>query len=382
MTRERKVILIPYNVSPKWLGGVLYISNIIKMLNWLEDKDKPHLKLVYRKDLKEVVDEIRYPYLEKIQVNFPDLTKGYLSSWTEGKNKFIDDFITDSSVDAVYPLQDHPVSYTKYPNIQLVAWYPDLQHMHHPEFFSKRKLLERYFKIKLLLANTNHLVVSSKSVLKDFHKFYNLKNISTYVFNFASVIDNQDFSSWDYLRETKALPREYFMVSNQFLQHKNHKIVLEALIVLKNRGLRPTIAFAGNIIGKLSSKCVKDLRSFINKHDLKDQVIFVNNLSRHEYLTLIKYCKAVIQPSIFEGWSTVIEDAISLQTPVIASDIAVNREQLQEWAPFFDPNDATQLANYIENLPERSNFNEIIYEPYDMRVLKAAKSFISIFNNK
>jgi hypothetical protein len=35
----------------------------------------------------------------------------------------------------------------------------------------------------------------------------------------------------------------------------------------------------------------------------------------------MKNATAIMQPSLFEGWSTVIEDAKSLQVPVIASDL-------------------------------------------------------------
>jgi glycosyltransferase involved in cell wall biosynthesis len=363
------------------MGGVLYISNIIKMLNWLEDNDKPLIKLIYKKELKKPVEEINYPYLEKIQVSFPNLKKGYISSWINRKNSFIHRFIEGQKIDAVFPLQDYPVSYLKYPGTQLVAWYPDLQHKHYPEFFSKTKLLERDLRLRLLLNNCNHLVLSSKSALRDIQRFYNPKNINLHVYNFTSVIDSFDFSNWDNLRKEKHLPREYFVVSNQFLEHKNHRVVLQALALLQKKGLKPVVAFAGNIIGSLSSKCVSELRLLIEEYKLEKQIVFLEHLSRQEYLTLIRYCKAIIQPSLFEGWSTVIEDAISLQTPVIASNIDVNKEQLGVWAPFFDPKDALSLSKLIEKQPSRSNFDEIIYEPYDQRVKKAAQAFMSVFDN-
>ena len=49
----------------------------------------------------------------------------------------------------------------------------------------------------------------------------------------------------------------------------------------------------------------------------------------------MKNAKAIIQPSLFEGWSTVIEDARSLQVPVIATDLTVNIEQLGDKGKYF-----------------------------------------------
>ena len=47
---------------------------------------------------------------------------------------------------------------------------------------------------------------------------------------------------------------------------------------------------------------------------------------------------ALIQPSRYEGWSTTIEEAISCGTPIIASDISSNSEQL------INCNDATLVG--------------------------------------
>jgi hypothetical protein len=52
----------------------------------------------------------------------------------------------------------------------------------------------------------------------------------------------------------------------------------------------------------------------------------------------------VIQPSLCEGWSTVIEDAKALGRHVLASDIAVHREQLDRNVDFFAAHDHAALA--------------------------------------
>jgi glycosyltransferase involved in cell wall biosynthesis len=37
----------------------------------------------------------------------------------------------------------------------------------------------------------------------------------------------------------------------------------------------------------------------------------------------------MFQPSLYEGWSTTIEEAIYLGTPIVASDLQVHKEQLE-----------------------------------------------------
>ncbi|MEO8352985.1 MAG: glycosyltransferase, partial [Chthoniobacteraceae bacterium] len=64
---------------------------------------------------------------------------------------------------------------------------------------------------------------------------------------------------------------------------------------------------------------------------------------------------AIIQPSLFEGWSTVVEDARALGRPCLLSDLGVHREQNPPGAHFFPPHSAEALADLMaeawENWP-------------------------------
>lgn len=376
--KNRKVIGIIYNINPKWMGGVIYILNAIKVLNWLEDNEKPLIVIFYRKELQRFVDELNYPYLEKIKYDFPSINTIFKMSFFVRKNLLLDELYKHRKVDAFFPVLDLPLKVMSGP--QIVSWYADLQHKHYPKFFSLKKRIGRNVRIKLMLRNTSNLVLSSNSVKNDFEQFFGLRRIKTHIFHFASVIDNFDFTGYQKILEHKSLPEQYFMVSNQFHRHKNHKLVLEALVLLKAKGIMPVVIFTGKLPENDQSSYFQQLRRLIEKNNLNNQVHFLGVMSRHEQLSLMRYAQAVIQPSLFEGWSTVIEDAISLQTPVLASDIEVNREQLGDWSTYFDPEDPNKLAELMQEYNLRTDFSKIIYQPYNDRMKEAAKSFISIFN--
>jgi hypothetical protein len=74
----------------------------------------------------------------------------------------------------------------------------------------------------------------------------------------------------------------------------------------------------------------------------------------------------------------VIEDAISLQVPVIASNIPVNQEQLGVDGVYFDPHNPEELAMILLKYPER-NLSDVFYEDYTHRIKNAARDFIQIF---
>ena len=362
------------------MGGIVYILNLIQTLDFLDDEDKPEIVLFYRPDLEKFVNEITYPYFKAVEWTFPSVYKGYLKSWLVRKNIFVHDILEQYDLDSLYPVPDFPVK-TK-SKTKLVSWYADLQHEYYPEFFTKRKIIERNARIKFMLMNCNTLIVSSQAVADDFAKFFTLpKSLKIKVFHFVSIVNVADGMDIPQLRVKYNLPIRYFMISNQFPKHKNHKILFKTLILLKKQGLSVHFVITGRMPSETTSNYGKELHDLINNNYLQDQISLVGVIPRNEQLALMKFSQAVIQPSLFEGWSTVIEDAKSLQVPVIASDIPANKEQLSHTGTYFNPQNENQLADILIDFPERS-ITEKFYADYNLRVKEAAQELVSIFSDK
>jgi glycosyltransferase involved in cell wall biosynthesis len=361
------------------MGGIIYILNLIKTIDFLDDYEKPEIILFYRPDLKKLADKIKYPYLDIVEWNFPGVYSGYIRSWVSCRNIFVKEIISKYTLDALFPLHDFPVKTSS--NTKLVCWYADLQHKYYPEFFTKRKILERTQRIKFILQNSDDLVVSSQAVANDFNKFFRIRDgLRIHIFHFVSVIDDIGDLNIDELLKKYSLPRKYFMISNQFHKHKNHVVLLKALVILREKGPDIHLAMTGRFPDASHSPYMQELHSLINEHNLQSQISLMGIIPRNEQLLLMKHSQAVLQPSLFEGWSTVIEDAISLQVPVIASSLPVNIEQLGPDGNYFEPHDDEKLADILYNFPDR-NLNDIMYPDYVGRVRGAAKVFINIFRD-
>ena len=48
--------------------------------------------------------------------------------------------------------------------------------------------------------------------------------------------------TFEEIRAKYDLPEQYYMISNQFHKHKNHKVVFEAVAALKKKGLHAILA--------------------------------------------------------------------------------------------------------------------------------------------
>jgi len=376
---NRKRIGIIFNFSPKWMGGVVYVLNIVKVLNFLGDGEKPRIFIFYNPNLQRFVDEIEYPYIEKIVRPYPSVYKYFWKSFVARKNMFIEDIVVDYKLDAVFPLHDFPIRSKL--DSKLISWYADLQHMHYPYFFSRLKRIERYLRVQFILKNTNHLVVSSEAVKEDFYRFFKIpKSMRIEVYHFVSIIDKFPAESKDEVLKQYHLPENYFIICNQFHKHKNHKVAFETVAALKKKDIRINLVLTGKLPDDNESEYVKELRNIISENQLEDQITFLGVLPRDKQLSIMKHATAVLQPSLFEGWSTVIEDAIALQKPVVCSNLQVNIEQLKDKGQYFAPHDSEELAAILSN----TNFTDIqlpIYEQYEVRVKRAAKRLIKILTD-
>jgi glycosyltransferase involved in cell wall biosynthesis len=379
MEERRFKLGVIFNFNPIWMGGIIYILNLIRTLGFLDEKEKPEIFLFYRPDLKPFADRISYPYLHLISWNFPPVTSGYIKSWLTRRNVFVSDILARYDLDGLYPLHDYPVRTRS--RTRLVSWYADLQHEYYPEFFSRRKVFERTQRIKLILRNTDDLVVSSKAVADDFHRFFRIReSMRMHIFHFVSVIDDLSGLNIDEVRAKYNLPADYYMISNQFHRHKNHRVLLRAMALLKEEGKDVHMAMTGRFPDATHSPYMRELHSLIDENGLKPDISLLGVIPRDEQLLLMKHSRAVIQPSLFEGWSTVIEDAISLQVPVIASSLPVNIEQLGPDGFYFEADDYKALAGLLTALPAREK-DKMIYPEYNERIRQAARTFMKIFTD-
>jgi len=112
---------------------------------------------------------------------------------------------------------------------------------------------------------------------------------------------------------------------------------------------------------------------------LEDNLNILGFIDREDQLILMRESIAVIQPSRFEGWSTVVEDAKALGKHLIVSNIKVHLEQLSDNCSFFDPLKENELGNHIQNLLKTPK-KDFPLEDYKTNIEKFGRDFLAIMN--
>jgi glycosyltransferase involved in cell wall biosynthesis len=352
VNRTRVGLRFTYN--DKWIAGAYYIMNIIHALNTLDDDQKPHIVVLTetRESFEIAENETRYPYLEFIK--FPIEIKSY-NLYERVVNKvgrilvnrnIIEHKPKYPNLDFLYPSTINGISN----NLKKVKWIPDFQEEHLPHFFSDEEIKKRKENQAELAENSDIVVLSSQDAESDFRRLYPNARAKTFVMPFAVTHPNFEDENINEILATFKIKSPYFFAPNQFWAHKNHIIILKAIKTLKDKGIELNIAMSGKEYDNRNLENFSKLKEYINKHQLEKNVVFLGFLPRKVQLCIMKNSLAVIQPSLFEGWSTVVEDAKSLNKYVILSNINVHKEQLSDNVSFFDPNDSNALATILKTI--------------------------------
>lgn len=332
-----KIGFVALDKDKNWLGGRYYLQNLIKCNSTLDESSKINICDVWWQDISDSdpFSEVRQLLGDSIIVKFPD-------DFIERIKRKISRIFYDSlSASDLFKKHDinlfFPIQPCENTGIPYVFWLPDFQHIRRPDLLSPE--LIQYFNITYdrNVKEATEIILSSEDAKKDFANVYPEHIAKTHVVHFCSIPD----SSWwelDPLETAQKyqLSERFFIACNQFTRHKNYLTLFKALAYLRDLGQKDIcIVCTGGTHDYRGENHFEQLKEYIAEHGLGDQVHILGLLPKAEQIALIRRSIAILQPSQFEGWSTVIEDSKTLGKLVLAGDLEVNREQLGGKYPYY-----------------------------------------------
>lgn len=231
-----------------------------------------------------------------------------------------------------------------------IGWIPDFQHVYLPGYFSEEDRRLRDAAFLSLVTRADLVMLSSRAAAAHYANFAPTYAHKARVLPFPSLLAFDPVSGDP--RETLArfhLPSKFALVANQFWQHKNHLAVVEAVRQLQAAGLDVPVVMTGRPADFRDprNRTVSSVLQAIAAASLGGQVVVLGEVDSEDLLQLMRAATVIIQPSRFEGWSTVIEDGKALGRPLVCSDIPVNREQAPDALGFFPCDEPERLAELL-----------------------------------
>ena len=236
------------------------------------------------------------------------------------------------------------------PSVATVCVMYDLQHRYYPQFFpaEERSHRNRYFNDVCTLASrvvcisdyVRQTVLANSELDPDHVVAIPIRLFSRLVRQSADTI-LQTLIQWTLVEG------DFLLYPANFWPHKNHRLLFTAFSIYCRR-------YPGS---KLKLVCtgapdanMEKLRDAAERMNLKERIVFPGYLPDHEFAALLQSCRAVIFPSLYEGFGMPILEAMEFGKPVLCSNLTSLPEVGGDAPLYVDPRKPQEIVAAIERI--------------------------------
>lgn len=339
------------DLTEEWMGGLNYIKNLFFAINTLKNKEIKIFIFLGKKSNINIKNNFS-KYGKVIQDNLFDR---YSLKWFLSKiekkifksNFFLESFFKKFGIQIL----SH-TSETNFKKIKTINWISDFQHIHLPKMFSKKEIDYRNSEYSNIIEKSDIIILSSNNALDDLRKFQPKSLHKARVINFVCQPGKKFLmlkkSDKKKILKKYQIKNNFYYVPNQFWKHKNHLILFKAVNKIKKKGFNINLVCSGHLHDYRNKDYFEYLQNYISNNSLSENIKILGLIKYEDVFALMKFSKAVINPSMFEGWSSTVEECKSIGKQMILSDISVHKEQYPE-ASFFSNNNLNSLTKVMIN---------------------------------
>jgi glycosyltransferase involved in cell wall biosynthesis len=263
---------------------------------------------------------------------------------------------------------------------------PDIQHEYYPENFSKKELLsrKRYLQPSVEMA-TEIITLSHFSKLS----FIERLGLDPEKIHVVPLSADESYTKSAEREEGMIkkfdLPGEYFLYPANGWPHKNHLALLQGFSLYRTTFNTPLhLVLTGS--GLQGNAAITDL---ISRTNTTEFVHILGYIDHEDLQGLYKNAKALVFPSLFEGFGIPLLEAMAMGCPIISSDAASIPEVAGDAAFFFDPHDPRSICNAMHRILDdhalrenliRNGKNRVAHYSYDTIARRHLDVFATAFS--
>lgn len=270
--------------------------------------------------------------------------------------------------------------------IKIITIIHDISFNFYPQFIKKSDLIFLKFLMPMSLKRADKIIGVSKFTHDEIIKYYKINPAKV---DFIHNAVSQDFSREDATaekvekaKEKYGLPSNYILYLGTLQPRKNIPTLIEAFSKIKENFSDFKLVVAG---GK-SHNYDERIDKTIKKHNLFQDVIFPGFIEEKDKAAVMAGAQIFCFPSQYEGFGIPILEAMSVDVPVVVSDIGPHREVAGEAASFFSANNSDELIEKILEILSGSEIRDILIKKGKERTCqfswpRAAEKMLEIFKN-
>lgn len=237
------------------------------------------------------------------------------------------------------PIPEAPL----FSKIRSVVMFHDLIPLRFPQFFGAIKLFYKHY-VPPVLHQAERIICNSEATARDIVNFYRVP--AQKIVSIPLAYDASHF------RPTAAQPsslpsearqRPYFLMLGRQAPYKNLGSAIKALASVK-----PDCKLL--IAGPTDERYTPRLKAQAKALDLESRVQFLDYVPYEQLPNLLSCARALIFPSLWEGFGLPVLEAMACGTPVICSNVSSLPEVAGEAALLVDPYRVSVIACAMNQL--------------------------------
>jgi glycosyltransferase involved in cell wall biosynthesis len=234
------------------------------------------------------------------------------------------------------------------PRVPLVCLVHDLQYLAYPDFFDDAERGGRDDAFRRAVRWSEKIVTDSEYVRRTIleHAGLGEDRVVAIPIGFAGGCPEIGEEEADAVLARHGLEREgYFLYPANFWPHKNHRMLLVAFGQLHRRHPDLKLVLTG-----AERPDPEPLVEASRRMGLGDAVRVAGWVSDGELAALLRGCRALVFPSLYEGFGMPVVEAMACGRPVACSRATSLPEVAGDAALYFDPRLPGEIAGALERL--------------------------------
>jgi len=276
-----------------------------------------------------------------------------------------------------------PIFYdTAVPTVSIIY---DLQYHYYPQFFERRDYVSRERNFRETCRLADRLVCISHFVRTTVLNVSQLpahRVVSIPISLSRRITKPSQESTNGALVKYRLKENGFLFFPANFWPHKNHEMLFVSFGMFCSR--HPEWALNLVCTGNADTR-LRILQEAVKGMGLEERIIFPGYLSPDEFAALFSSCRALIFPSLYEGFGMPVLEAMNLEKPVLCSNVTSLPEVAGDAALYFDPRKPEEILRAMERMVEDSEFRREFIARGKRRVElfddseKMAREYLNVF---
>lgn len=229
--------------------------------------------------------------------------------------------------------------------VKTVVTMHDAIFMRYPELYSKNYRHIFIKKNQFACDYADRIIAISEQTKRDIITYFNADESKIdVVYQGCNTIFRQPISDVqkEQVRAKYNLPEQFLLTVGAIERRKNAEVIIESLH--RSKSTMPFVLVGAPTAYK------KMLEALIETYNMQNQVFFLHSVETSELPVIYALAKLFVFPSLFEGFGIPILEALSVGTPVIASEGSCFDEVGGPSTCYVNPTDSDAWAIAIERV--------------------------------